>query len=68
MSNPDFSEIESRKVLGNAAKPPPTGVRSKDRGTVMEKVANWGGLPGKTGPDRSDGTKKVKAHPVTKGI
>lgn len=32
------------------------------------KVANYPGLPGKTGPDRSAGVKKLRTHPQDIGI
>ena len=33
------------------------------------RTINWPGLPGKTQPkDRSGGDRKVKVHPVSKGI
>ncbi len=36
---------------------------------LKEKVRAWAGLPGKAqSTDRSFGTKKIKVHPVSKGI
>jgi len=45
----------------------PTGHRGGSQ-AMPEKTANWPGLPGKAGPDRSNGVKKCKCYPVSKGI
>lgn len=45
----------------------PTGAKGT-KGSMPEKTAEWGGLPGKSGPDRSNGVKKCKCYPVSKGI
>jgi len=50
------------------SKAPPTGVRMKGEPSIKEGAPNWPGLPGKSGPDRSGGTKKIKTHAVSKGI
>lgn len=45
----------------------PTGfVGSK--GSMPEKTVSYPDLPGKSGPDRSNGVKKCKCYPVSKGI
>jgi hypothetical protein len=36
--------------------------------SMPEKTASWPGLPGKTGPDRSGGVKKLKVHPKSEGM
>ncbi|MCP4900116.1 MAG: hypothetical protein GY906_24360 [bacterium] len=65
MANPDSGNTDSG--LGNkppsfkrkpSAKQPPFNVRT----------ANWGGLPGKTGPNRSAGIPKVKIHATSEGL
>ena len=35
---------------------------------VTESTANWPGLPGKSGPNRTNGVGKSKAHPKSEGI
>ena len=65
MANPDAGNSDSQ--LGNT--PPkfkrPAGAPAAK---VNERTANWPGLPGKTGPDRSAGVKKLKIHPASKGL
>jgi hypothetical protein len=65
MANADSGNIETQ--LGN--KPP---VFKRKAGAkeppFNEKTASWPGLAGKAGPDRSAGVKRVKAHPVSKGL
>ena len=46
----------------------PTNVKAGTTGSVNEKSINWPGLPGKSGPDRSAGTKKPKTSNVSKGV
>ena len=47
----------------------PTSVGSSKKGDVKEsKGVSWPGLPGKSGPDRSAGVKKVKTSHVSKGV
>ena len=64
MSNPDFGEFHTE--LGNKGK----SFKRKPHGSVgfVEKSANWPGLPGKAGPDRSAGVKKVRTHPKSIGV
>ena len=65
MPNPDSGNLPS-----DLANKPPTFKRKARGGTpaVTEKTANWPGLPGKTGPNRSAGVKKVKSSPKSEGI
>ena len=65
MANPDFSDLGSN--LGNT---PPKFKRKAggSAATVNERTASWPGLPGKTGPNRSAGVKKLKIHPMSKGL
>jgi hypothetical protein len=65
MPNPDYGEFH--KELGNKAKSSPPKKGGKGAG-VNEKTANWPGLPGKEGPDRSNGVYKCKTYPTSKGI
>jgi len=37
----------------------PTGARGPTPKLPADSTAKWPGLPGKTGPDRSNGTKKT---------
>ena len=67
MSNADHSE-NKRGLGGRAVKPPPTGTRSKTPSKFTEKTAAWPGLPGKGGPNRSAGVKRVRAHPKAEGL
>lgn len=65
MSNPDSGNLDSQ--LGNT----PPKFKRKAGGksaSVNEKTANWPGLPGKTGPDRSAGVRKLKTHAMSKGL
>ncbi len=52
----------------NSTSPPPTGVSGPKSDTVKEATAAWGDLPGKSGPDRSAGVKKLKTQAKSKGI
>lgn len=66
MANPDFRDFDSQ--LGNT---PPKFKRKAGApaAKVNEKTANWPGLPGPAQPrDRSAGVKKLKTHPVSKGL
>ena len=65
MANPDSGKLQSR--LGNT---PPKFKRkpSAKAAVVNERTADWPGLPGKTGPDRSAGVKKLKIHPMSRGL
>ena len=65
MSNPDFNDDPNKRR--------DNGPKFKDNkpgpmGKVKEKTASWPGLPGKTGPDRGFGVKKLKTYPSSKGI
>lgn len=46
----------------------PTGHRAAKKDSLNESVPNWGGLPGKTGPDRANSVKKLKVQPQQKGL
>jgi len=65
MPNPDAKNLDS-----GLANSPPRFKRSKPAATppIVEKTKAWAGLPGKTGPDRSAGIKKVKVYPKAEGI
>ncbi len=65
MANPDSGNTDSK--LGNA--PPKFQRRAPaPAAKVNERTAAWPGLPGKTGPDRSAGVKKLKIYPTSKGL
>jgi hypothetical protein len=47
----------------------PVNMASGKAASLVEKVRNWAGLPGKAqSKDRSFGAPKVKVHPVSKGL
>lgn len=46
----------------------PTGQRASKDAPMPMKNPQWGGLPGKTQPDRSGGTKKCKCWAKSEGI
>lgn len=46
----------------------PTGQRASKDAPMPMKEPTWGGLPGKTQPDRSGGTKKCKCFAKSEGI
>ena len=66
MANPDSGNLETQ--LGNT----PPKFKRKARGksaSVNERTASWPGLPASTQPrDRSAGVKKLKTHPMSKGL
>ena len=65
MPNPDSGNLDSQ--LGNT---PPKFTRKAGAkaASVKEKTANWPGLPGPSGPNRSAGVKKLKIHPTSIGL
>ncbi len=66
MPNPDSGNLDSQ--LGNT---PPKFKRkaSAPAAKVNETTANWPGLAGPAQPrDRSAGVKKLKIHPMSKGL
>ena len=66
MPNPDSGNLPSK--LGNR---PPAFKRKPggDTPAIVEKTAAWPGLPGPIQPrDRSAGVKKLKIHPMSKGL
>ena len=67
MANPNYSKTSPRPTGGKGS-PPATGMRGTSGASVNEKTASWPGLPGKTGPDRSAGVKKLKCHPKQEGL
>ena len=65
MPNPDSGNLDSK--LGNT----PPVFKRKPRGkepAFVEKTANWPGLAGKTGPERSAGVKKLKTQATSQGL
>ena len=68
MTNPNFSEHRESKSRAGGPKPPSPGSPKGVKGSLNERTANYPDVPGKTGPDRSAGVKKVKTHPQSKGL
>lgn len=67
MANQNFSDFPERKV--NAASPGASPKPGKAASSDMPmKTAKWGGLPGGTGPNRSNGVTRAKIHPKSEGI
>lgn len=67
MANQNFSDFPERKA--NAApKVTPKKAGKPARSAMPMNTANWGGLPGGTGPNRSNGVTKLKAHPKSEGL
>lgn len=65
MPNPDSGNTDSQ--LGNAG-PKFKRKPSAKQPPVNERTANWPGLPGKEGPNRSAGVKKLKIYAASKGL
>lgn len=65
MANPDSGNLPSK--LANKASPPKRKA-SAPQPSVTEKTASWPGLPGKTGPNRSNGVKKLNTFPKSEGL
>jgi hypothetical protein len=67
MANPRFSNVAPTR--GKNGKGP--GMAKTAPGAKADmpmKTAAWPGLPGKTGPNRSNGVAKIKAYPKSEGI
>ena len=64
MANPDSGNLPSK--LAN--EPPKFKRKSHGSASVPDKVANWGGIVGKTGPSRSTGVTKLKQYPQSTGL
>lgn len=50
-----------------SGKPPKTKRGTKATSMPM-KTANWGGLPGKSGPNRANGVEKLKTDADSEGL
>ena len=64
---------EFKENAHNSGKPlsAPKKETSRRTGTspaMNVKTAAWGGLPGKSGPNRSAGVKKVQTYPKSEGL
>ena len=66
MANRDFGEVK-HGMGGRSGSIPATGKKGPSA-TVKEGTAGWGGLPGKSGPNRSGGVIKVKQYPKSEGL
>ncbi len=67
MGNQNFSVFPERKANAAPKLTPPKPGRAA-RSDMPMKTANWGGLPGGTGPNRSNGVTRAKIHPQSDGI
>lgn len=67
MPNPIHNNMHGANRKGGQG-PSPQASGSSPKLSMPEKTANWGGLPGKTGPNRSGGVKKLKVYPKSEGI
>lgn len=60
------------KQVTNLKAAPASGVKPIQSGprrdTVTIRTAKWPGLPGKAGPDRSNGVPEEKVYPFAQGI
>lgn len=65
MANNYHSQNSNVKNKGHGGVKPPSPGKSM---SFVEKTAGWGGLPGKSGPNRSNGVKKAKAYVKSEGI
>ena len=45
-----------------------TGRKAPKKDSFKESCPNFPGLPGKAGPDRSNGIKKLNTHPQKVGL
>ena len=64
MANPDSGNLPSK--LAN--KPPKFKRKHSGTPSVPDKVTNWAGIVGKTGPSRSAGVTKLKQYPQSTGL
>lgn len=67
MSNDRFNDQlnDQEPQDGQGQKPLPAGSKSQD---IPMRTADWPGLPGKAGPDRSAGVPKEKVYATAEGI
>ena len=65
MPNPDSGNLDSQ--LGNT---PPKFKRKPGakQPAINERTANWPGLAGKSGPNRSAGVRKLKTQATSQGL
>ena len=66
MAAADFN-TNNKDRAGRHGTPPPTGVRGTTPSMVI-KPGPAGGLPGKVGPNRSNGIKRGKTYAKSEGI
>lgn len=68
MANKYFNhQVGNIKASGGSGAKTSVGSGSGGGG-MTEKTANWPGLPGKSGPNRSGGTPKAKTYPKSAGL
>jgi len=67
MPNPNFSEFAKDKARAGG-KSPPKEKSPGGKGSMNVKTAGWGGLPGKSGPNRSAGVSRAKTYAKSSGL
>lgn len=67
MPNPNFNKQvpQQKPAPSSGVKPLPSG--SPDLSMPM-RTASWPGLPGKAGPDRSNGVPEEKVYAMAQGL
>ena len=68
MANPRYSDVAPKREGKDPAKGSPDKACKPACADMTMKTANWPGLPGKSGPNRSNGVPKAKAYPKSDGI
>lgn len=63
MTNKFYNDMTTKSDKGAA-----TGAQGNKANVTADSTANWPGIPGKAGPDRSAGVEKVKTTVKSEGI
>ena len=67
MSNPRYSDTAPSRGEDKPVGPMDKAARAPSA-AVSIKTANWPSLPGKAGPNRSNGVAKASAHAKSEGV
>jgi len=68
VANKRYSGVISnlkQPATGRGVSPKPAGTQAA---SMPMRTANWGGLPGKAGPDRSNGVPEEKIYACAQGL